>query len=1487
MLWGATGILLLLGVLYALLLTPYVQTSLVQYITSRVERETGVKIEVGGVDFRPIRSLVLKDVLLRDFKKDTLLYCEDLRVKADSFNFVRKSFTIREVVLNNTCFHLWISRASDGSMTNLEMFLDSLQRTPVQQEESPETAGPESNWLVGLKKISISNSHFTYQEEEHEPVDYGVNWTDIDCREWNVELTDFDFSEDYTAMTVSGLSFVEKSGLRMKDLGGRVLVKSDNLLVTDAHIDLERSHVDLVKLEFGWTPDQHDWKYFTRRIQQYYELGPSSVSFIDLAYFNGILRGIRNTVKCSGIVTNTIDHLQGQDLYFELGEKSVFQGSFRSSGLPDVWNTDFHIEMHRAHLNPKDLASVYLPWFQMNIPVPSLLYGLEYVDFEKIRFDGKLSDFILQAKSITPALAGDLTFAYYPCDTIAEDCSLLRGDFRFDRIDGGRFTGLTWLGGGSISGSYSGKWDSQGPAMNLKSRIHRLRVQQGHLKNVDVFLTWETDHLNLMASLENPEIRGGIVLNTATGDSLDFISAKGKIQIDDLNSLGISCFAGHEKIEGDFDLVHAGKGKRSFTNAVLSGLSYSNSAGTFTIDTVSIEDNRIEQHNVTTLKSDVADISLDGNYREVQPALLATQLLRNYLPAYAGKKLMKSQQEKLENVDFRYGMEIKDANRILKVLYPELSLSPGTKLFSHFHYGDEQMDLTVLADTIRYQDISLFHSRIDMAGDEEEMKLFCRTEKLLYGEDYRLYNLRNEMTLVRNQVENKLTWCNWEDKTYSGELAALVLFQPQGQNRYKTEIRIHPGVVVMADSVWHVVESSILLDDREIQVNNFSVRKGGEYLSIRGKLSEDAKEKLSLDVNRFNLAYLARLTNAKTPFFGQMTGKLTVQDFYQDRLLFSDFNVDDWGIGSDTLGSLHLRSFWDVESRSLVLGAENRVEGSTPLTVAGYYVPATDTLNVDVKLEKVGLQRAGKYVAEYFSQLTGNISGNVNISGTSRLPDVSGFIYLDSVGMKINSLNTKFQISDRIRIQDNRLLFHNFKVHDIHHNSSVLNGTYNLWENKYSLNIRSDHFLLLNTDYSHNEILYGRVFLSGLTEIDNLEGIMNVTVNARTDEASRLFIPLTEDVTEQSQNFLHFVNANAPELRKMVLNPSYSDIHLNANLEVNDNLEVQVIFDPTVGDILKATGSGDIKVSFDKDGSLSMFGEYQISRGDYLFTLSNLVNKKFVLTPGGTITWSGSPYDAMLNINAVYNLKTSVSELLPIESTDTGETGQEETKTSDSNKKVPVECILNLSDNLNNPVVKFDINFPTLETQTKSYIQSLFSSQDEVNKQMFSLLVLNRFYRMDDTPMDYGNQAKNTGVTTFTEMLSNQLSRWLSQISNNIDIGVAYRPGNRDNELNTADELELALSTQLLNDRVTISANGNMDLGRTEDKKTNIAGDFDVDVKLNKQGTLKLKAYSHTDEKLIYNNTETIQGVGVSYQESFDTFRELLRKYFGFLRRNK
>lgn len=1483
------GVLVVLGISYALLRTPYVQTSLVRYFTERIEQKTGVKIHIGGVDFRPMKSLVLSDVLLRDFREDTLIYCKNMRVVADSFNLVNRSFTISEVVFDEAYFNLWITRGENGAVMNIEMFLDSLAgKSQNQVTEETEKVSGGRGWLVGLDKISVRRSRFTYREDEYEPVDYGVNWTDIDCLDLNVDVSEFNFSETVTGMRVSGLSLREKSGLTIKRLDGKLAMKSGNMMVTESRIVLERSNVDLIKLEYNWTPDQHDWRNFVRKMHQYYEIGPSSVSFIDLAYFNGILRGIDNTVRCSGIVSNTISELEGRDLYFELGDRTLFQGQFKSRGLPDVRKTLFNIELTDAHIAPADLESVYLPWFGTNIPIPSVLHKLPSYDLSKVNFDGILEDFIVKANSVTPALAGNLKFVYAPCGDHSADCTRMKGDFNFNRVNVAKFSGYNLLGNAALSGSYSGTLDEKGIDLDVKGKINKLDIHRGKISDADYYLTWKGEKIDLVSSFENDCAHAGIVLSYDMNDSLDFLSVRGNVRADDLNSFGLSLLGAGESASGKFDIISAGCEGDRFTTLTLSGLKYNGPSGGIDLERVDIEEARSGEQNTVTLQSDIADVFLDGNYQDIRPLDFATSLLRSYLPAYADNKRKKiKEKDTWKNLDFRYEIDIKDINRVLKVVYPDLQISSGSKITSHFRYGNDLMNLSMYADTIHYRNFSLIHSKIDLNGDPRQLSILYNGDRVKFNGPYQLYNVRNELKLHNNRLDNKLSWCNWESRTYSGELAAAMTFIPTEKGKYKTEISVEPGIIVLADSVWRVRKSTILIDGKNVDIENFSIGRDDQYLQINGKISENPEDKLLVNLMRLDLSELNRLVfNNRMKFFGVATGNLNMQDYYKDRSLASDFVVENWGMNGDTLGTLQLRSFWDSDTRSVIIGAENRIGYDTPLTVTGYYTPATDSIDVDIRLAKVGLERLGTYASEIMSHTSGKLSGGVNIVGTVGKPDISGSLILDSVGMKIKALNTRFLINDKVSIVKNRLLFDRFAVKDDQGCFAWFDGEYEIWQGIYDLKVRLLNFQVLNTSFSDNEMFYGKAFLSGVAELNNKDGKTNITVNAKTENDSKLYIPLSGNTTEQSNNFLHFVKTGQPGRRRPQVTYTNSGINLNANLEVNDGLEVQVIFDPTVGDILRTNGNGDIKIAFDKDGSLNMFGEYRISKGNYLFTLSNLVNKKFTLTPGGTISWNGSPYDAMLNLNAVYSLKTSLHELLADRlATDNGEGGIQE-----KGKKVPVECVLNLTDNLTNPLVKFEINFPSLETQMRSYVQGLFSSQDEVNKQMFSLLVLNKFYPTDNNNANnFGEQAmQSAGLTTLTEMLSSQFSRLVSQFSNNLDFGISYHVGDRQV---TSDELEVALSTQLLKDRVTLSVNGNMDIGGTktvtDNNATNIAGDFDLGVKLNRQGTLNLKAYSHMDEKIIYNKTETIQGVGISYQESFDTLQELLRKYFSFFKRKK
>jgi hypothetical protein len=325
-------------------------------------------------------------------------------------------------------------------------------------------------------------------------------------------------------------------------------------------------------------------------------------------------------------------------------------------------------------------------------------------------------------------------------------------------------------------------------------------------------------------------------------------------------------------------------------------------------------------------------------------------------------------------------------------------------------------------------------------------------------------------------------------------------------------------------------------------------------------------------------------------------------------------------------------------------------------------------------------------------------------------------------------------------------------------------------------------------------------------------------------------------------------------------------IQLNFDLEVTPDAEVQMIFDPTVGDILKGKGSGDLKMQINTLGKFNMYGNYTVEEGEYLFTLLNVINRKFTIEYGGTVVWNGDPLDAVINLKAIYRTKASLSELLPQSS-------------DQSASKTTVDCLILMTGKLMSPNIQYDIYLPNAEESTREKVKNAINTSDELNKQFSSLLVLNSFMPNESgkalgfgSSSPYGNAA---GVNA-SEFLSNQLSHWLSQISSDVDFNFNYRT---DRKLKS-DEVEVAMSTQLLNDRLTIYGNLGVPTNAAAQTSSKFVGDVDIDYKITKSGKLRIKAFNHSNEGQISLLSPYTQGFGLVYKEEFNTFGELWKRYW-------
>jgi hypothetical protein len=317
------------------------------------------------------------------------------------------------------------------------------------------------------------------------------------------------------------------------------------------------------------------------------------------------------------------------------------------------------------------------------------------------------------------------------------------------------------------------------------------------------------------------------------------------------------------------------------------------------------------------------------------------------------------------------------------------------------------------------------------------------------------------------------------------------------------------------------------------------------------------------------------------------------------------------------------------------------------------------------------------------------------------------------------------------------------------------------------------------------------------------------------------------------------------------------------DVEITPDAEVQIVFDPKVGDIIRGFAKGNLKMEYTSNEDFYMYGEVEIVEGDYLFTLQNIINKRFRIQPGGTITWYGDPYEAILNLNAVYYTKAPLKELM---------TGFDIDSSEVYNRPTNIECYMKMTGNLMSPEIVFDIKIPNANEKVKSQLASM--TQDEINKQMLFLLITNRFSQampgMDPTSQ-IGTTTTALG-TTSSELLSNQISNWLSQISRDFDIGFKYNPGATDI---SGQEVELALSTQLLNDRILI--NGNMAYGEGRTHNNAFVGDIEIQLKVNRSGNFRIKGFSRKNDELEAEFGPYTSGVGVFYTKDFNTFGELIR----------
>lgn len=752
---------------------------------------------------------------------------------------------------------------------------------------------------------------------------------------------------------------------------------------------------------------------------------------------------------------------------------------------------------------------------------------------------------------------------------------------------------------------------------------------------------------------------------------------------------------------------------------------------------------------------------------------------------------------------------------------------------------------------------------LPMVGDVANFKLFAEAEG--------------------DEVVADAGWATGDGVSEGGALNAEATLGCDADGAIAAMIGIDRSRLAIGGNVWDMDSCRFDVRPGRLGVSNFHVANGDHVVRAVGVASTRAEDTLRVSLSKIVLEDILKTDQqSKYSLEGDLYANADIGAVFGDLHMSSSARIERLKVNGDSLGRMDITTIWTPETNMLALGLDIVTGGYARAVATGYLDMAQSRMDLHFDIDSLSTGFLNFYLDNCIDSWRGTTSGKLRLHGP--LDDLALDARLrmnDDNYFRVIQTNVTYHIdkNDSLVISPTGLDFLNIRFGDDRGGRAVFGGgiAHEMFSNlRYNLIFDVDKALLLKTTAMESPSYYGTVYGTGKMTITGVTSAIDILIDARTDRDSRFLVAPNAGSDVGMQDYILFKDPG-----KVVVSRTDKigeGVAATLNLDITPDAELAVVVNPQTGNRLTGRGKGLVQVNIDRQGELTMFGDYEIESGMYNFSFENVINKQFAINRGGRIVWDGGPYDALVDITATYKVKASLYDLVQ----SGGDNASSELK-----RRVPVNCNIILSNKLTNPDIRFDIEIPSSQNFSQYAFDQYVSTPEEMNRQVFSLLMANRFYSTQESD-GRSSQGSSYLGTTASELLSNQLSSLFSQNDRNIGVGVNYRPGDEV----TNEEYEVSLSTQVLDNKILLSGNigyGRDASGAASADEGSLIGDFDIEVKLNRQGSIRAKAYTHSNNDVLYETSPTTQGVGISFQEDFDSFRQLFRKYWDkiFHRRKK
>jgi hypothetical protein len=1366
----------------------------------------------------------------------------------------------------------------------------TVQKAVVKTAKKLDTlvAKPQSakGWKATLENISFANDNIDYDNNAQNPVK-GLDFGHMHIRNLNADVQNLAYSPDTVSGKVNSFTFSEKSGLAIRKFNTSFFYGPHKAYLNDLYLETPQT-----VLQKRFEVDYQSIASLTKNLGALRinaDLDGSRLGLKDVLLFMPTMAAMEPFKHSPNAVFRINAKVDGQVANLRIPKFEVtglsgthIDASAVMRGLPDMNKAYFDVTLKdfntsRADIN-KLVAATMIP-SSVSIPEKINLKGT---------FKGGIKNFNTNLTLRSSDGAADLVAslrmgksknsAIYNAHVKMSDLNV--GALIKQPQTVGKLTLTATIAGAGLDPKTANlKFSGNVTSADVKGYIYKNLVMTGSANN---------GSYTAVARMKDPNIN--FSLDAKANMNKKYPSINATLNIDSVNLQKLHFASTDTRFHGKI-VANVPTADPNYLNADIEAtdLLYVSGTQRIRLDSVSLKSTATADSSTIRLKTPFLSAHMGGKYKltEIAPALqdVSNKYFNTAVASTAAKKKQAYTPEQ-----FNFDLQV-SKTPFLTQFVPTLTQLQPVRINGHFNSQTGDLTINGSAPKVVYGAIIV-----------NNLKLAVNTDNAL---NYSLTVDEVKASSSLNLLYTSITGTAQNDKLNVSvqvrdatrreryRIAGVFSILP---NEYQFSF-LQNGLILNYDQ-WAVnADNALQFGGKGILAKDFTITYANQVLGVNS-VTQTYNAPVNVNFNNFKIETLTRLAQQDSlQVGGVINGNAQISNLQKSAVFTAALNINDFNFKTDTVGNIAINVNNQTQN---AFAAKVDITGKgNQVTLDGmYYTAPQSRFDLNLNVVNLNVKSIEGFSFGAIKEGTGAINGQLKISGTTDAPAVRGDINFNKVGFNVSMLNSYFSMpKESITFNNEGIRFNDFTLVDSTGNKAVVTGavyTTDYKAYKFGMDINTTNFRMINSTQADNKLYYGKLYLDSKIQIrgDMNKPVVDATLSVNDKTDMTFVIPQDDPGIEDRKGVVEVINENAPRQDSILMakkldslkKTSLSGLDVTATININKAAKFTIVVDERNGDVVQIQGEAHLNGGIDASGKTNLTGTYIVNSGSYNLSYAT-VSRKFNFKQGSTITWTGDPTSADINLTAIY-----IANVPPIDLVSQQLGGDVQTTTM-YKQKLPFNVDLNLKNQLLKPDISFDIVLPDSSYSVSPVIVQTVNDRlsqvrqdpNEMNKQVLGVLILGHF--IGDNPLQ--SQGGSTGVegtirNSVSSLLSDQLNKLAGnliggvQLSFDLTSGADYSTGVQQNRT----DLNVGLSKQFLNDRVTVTVGNNFNLeGQNQpgQKTTEIAGNVSVNYKLTQDGRYLVRVYRR-DEFIVVEGQVVETGVGFTITYEYNRFKELFAK---------